>query len=194
MTEAKPFGRDATTAALLDAADSLFGEKGPNAVTVREISARANVNHALVHRHFGSKEALLDAIIEKHMVASKDTIHAAANPDEAIRNLLNYLISQPAFPRIFAHLILDHRRLEDFVRKSGGTADIAALLERTGLAPTEARSTAAILIAFTFGWALFKNLTSYAASSSETSEQLDGRAVAMLTGLLHQIAGVPAGE
>ncbi|KAB2790330.1 helix-turn-helix transcriptional regulator [Brucella anthropi] len=191
MTAAKPFGRDATTAALLNAADELFGAKGPNAVTVREISARANVNHALMHRHFGSKEALLDAIIDKHMVASKEAIYAAANPDEAISNLLNYLNSEPAFPRIFAHLILDRRPLKDFVRKSGGTADLATLLERIGLVPAEARATAATLTAFAFGWALFKDLTAYAASCEEPPGQLDGRAVAMLTGILHRIAADP---
>jgi AcrR family transcriptional regulator len=191
---AKPFGRDATTAALLDAAALLFGEKGPNAVTVREIAAHANVNHALMHRHFGSKEALLDAIIDKHMVASKETINAASTPKEALRNLLHYLVSQPSFPRTFAHLILDHRPLEDFVRKSGGTADVALLLERAGLPISEARASSAVLIAFTFGWALFKDLTSYAASCDEPADLLDERAVAMLAGLLQHEMNAGLGE
>lgn len=194
MSAAKPFGRDETTAALLDAAALLFGEKGPNAVTVREIAAHANVNHALMHRHFGSKEALLDAIVDKHMVASKETIKAAGSPDEALRNLLHYLVSQPSFPRTFAHLILDHRPLEDFVRKSGGTADVAVLLEQAGLRTSEARASAAVLIAFTFGWALFKDLTSYAASCDEPADQLDERAVAMITGFLRHGMKASRGE
>ncbi|MBP2293338.1 TetR/AcrR family transcriptional regulator [Azospirillum rugosum] len=194
MTEDKPFGRDATTAALLDAADTLFGEKGPSAVTVREISARANVNHALLHRHFGTKEALLDAIIDKHMNASKAVIEEAAEPDLAIRNLLRYLVSQPAFTRTFAHLILDQRPLSDFVRKNGGTADLAALLHRTGIDEAETRAIAAVVISFSLGWTLFRDLARYAASCDDGTEQLDERAIAMLTDLLHRaMAGAKAG-
>ncbi|HEX8936538.1 MAG TPA: helix-turn-helix domain-containing protein [Pseudonocardiaceae bacterium] len=34
----------------------LFGERGPDAVTVRDIAAAAGVSPALVVRHYGSKE------------------------------------------------------------------------------------------------------------------------------------------
>ena len=48
-------GREATTAAILEAAQELFSEHGYTAVSVRDIAERAGVSHALVHRYLGSK-------------------------------------------------------------------------------------------------------------------------------------------
>ena len=58
-----PRGRDAVKAALIHAAADLFATRGPAAVGVREIAQKAGVNHGLVHRHFGSKEGLLLAVM-----------------------------------------------------------------------------------------------------------------------------------
>jgi AcrR family transcriptional regulator len=56
-------GRDATTAAILDAAEELFHERGYEAVTVRDIAEQAGVSHALVHQYAGSKEDLFRAVL-----------------------------------------------------------------------------------------------------------------------------------
>ncbi len=61
----QPRGRDQVRAALLEAATRLFAARGPAAVSVREIAAAAGVNHGLIHRHFGSKKALLGAVLER---------------------------------------------------------------------------------------------------------------------------------
>nr|WP_067294866.1 TetR/AcrR family transcriptional regulator [Marinobacterium profundum] len=57
-----------TTDKILQAASSLFAEQGFNDTTMRQITARADVNLAAVNYHFGSKErlilALADACIE----------------------------------------------------------------------------------------------------------------------------------
>ena len=52
-------------AALLDAAATLFSARGPASVSVRDIAAHAGVNHGLVHRHFGSKQALVAGVLER---------------------------------------------------------------------------------------------------------------------------------
>jgi AcrR family transcriptional regulator len=59
-------GRDATTAAILDAADVLFRERGYKAVTVRDIAERAGVSHALVHQYAGTKEDLFRAVLSRN--------------------------------------------------------------------------------------------------------------------------------
>lgn len=61
----RPRGREAVMAAVLDAATTLFATRGPASVSVRDIAAAAGVNHALVHRHFGSKQEVLRAVLER---------------------------------------------------------------------------------------------------------------------------------
>lgn len=48
---------------LLDAATALFAERGFDAVSVREITSRAEANVAAVNYHFGSREGLIDAVV-----------------------------------------------------------------------------------------------------------------------------------
>ncbi len=45
--------------AILTAASVLISERGVTGVTLRDIAEKANVNHGLIIRHFGSKEKLV---------------------------------------------------------------------------------------------------------------------------------------
>jgi AcrR family transcriptional regulator len=47
---------------ILQSAERLFSERGIDAVSLREITAAAGVNSAAAHYHFGSKEAVLEAL------------------------------------------------------------------------------------------------------------------------------------
>ena len=51
--------------ALINAAAKLFAERPSSLLTVREIAARADVDPALAHRYFGSKQNLMRAAIAK---------------------------------------------------------------------------------------------------------------------------------
>jgi AcrR family transcriptional regulator len=48
---------------ILDAAEGLFGEYGYSSTSLRHIIAKAGVNLAAIHYHFGSKQDLLDQVI-----------------------------------------------------------------------------------------------------------------------------------
>ena len=71
--------REATAAALRDAAEELFSTNGFEAVTVRASAARAGVSHALVHRCLGSEGEVFRAVLSRN----QGIILAAApeNPD-----------------------------------------------------------------------------------------------------------------
>lgn len=58
---------DSARAALIEAASTLFAERGYHDSSVAEIGARAGVSRGLVNHHFGSKENLLAAVIATHM-------------------------------------------------------------------------------------------------------------------------------
>ncbi len=52
---------------ILDTAERLFAQKGFDAVSLRTIIASAKVNLAAVHYHFGSKQALIHAVISRRL-------------------------------------------------------------------------------------------------------------------------------
>ena len=54
-----------TKLALIEAASSLFAEKGFEVVSVREITGLAGANVASVTYHFGSREGLIDAVVAR---------------------------------------------------------------------------------------------------------------------------------
>ena len=58
---------DETRTILLDAALEIFSEKGFNGATTRTIAKKAGVNEVTLFRHFGTKDSLFDAVIERDL-------------------------------------------------------------------------------------------------------------------------------
>ncbi|TDU05131.1 TetR family transcriptional regulator [Streptomyces sp. 846.5] len=52
---------------LLAAAERLFLERGVNQVSVRAVNAEAGLNPGAVHYHFGSREGLVGALLEREL-------------------------------------------------------------------------------------------------------------------------------
>lgn len=52
---------------ILDAAERLFARQGVGATSLRAITADAGVNTAAIHYHFGSKEALVEAVLVRRI-------------------------------------------------------------------------------------------------------------------------------
>jgi AcrR family transcriptional regulator len=52
---------------ILDVSEHLFADKGYSATSMRNITAEAGANLAAVNYHFGSKEALLVAVLERRL-------------------------------------------------------------------------------------------------------------------------------
>ena len=52
---------------ILDTAERLFADKGYPATSLRDITNEAGVNLAAVNYHFGSKEALLSAVLDRRI-------------------------------------------------------------------------------------------------------------------------------
>lgn len=58
-----------TRGRILDEAEALFAEKGVAAVSLRAINAAAGVSPGILHYHFGNRDTLLEAIINRRMEA-----------------------------------------------------------------------------------------------------------------------------
>ena len=61
-----------TQSLLLEAAERLFAEAGFAATSLRNITAAAGVNLASVNYHFGSKDALLEAVVQRRLTPVND--------------------------------------------------------------------------------------------------------------------------
>ena len=73
----------ATKQKILDAAERLFARKGFHGVSIRDITALANVDVALANYHFGPKKNLLATVIERRaQVLNDERLHLL---DEARR-------------------------------------------------------------------------------------------------------------
>ena len=71
--------RTATTPErLIDVASRMFATRGVDAVSIRSITREAGVGAAAIHYHFSSKEALLEAIIDRHSPAVVSAIQTRA--------------------------------------------------------------------------------------------------------------------
>ncbi|MFN8276168.1 MAG: TetR family transcriptional regulator [Chitinophagales bacterium] len=68
-------------AQILAAAEQLFAQKDFDAVSVRELAAAAGVNLAMISYYFGSKEKLLEALIETKMQLSFTAIQELERRD-----------------------------------------------------------------------------------------------------------------
>src|SRR5437016_12124436 len=78
---------DRTSAAILDAARALVAAGPASAVSVGAVARRAGVSRITIYNRFGSKEALLRAIVPK---PPPDGTHLppATDPREAVRQIL----------------------------------------------------------------------------------------------------------
>jgi len=127
---------------ILRAAERLFAERGITSTSMRALTSAAGVNLAAVHYHFGSKEALLDAAIERRarpMNAARlealerhEREQGAAPPDvesifrafllPAVREVLESPEQNDHLPRLLARVeALPPERLEALYRKHFGT-------------------------------------------------------------------------
>lgn len=66
MESATSASRDTKTR-ILDSAEQLFAENGFAATSLRAVTGHAKVNLAAVHYHFGSKEALVEAVFGRRL-------------------------------------------------------------------------------------------------------------------------------
>ena len=138
MNDGQSRGRASAEEKLVTAAAELIAEVGPRAATVRAVSARAGVNHGLVHHYFGSKDALLRAamvrLVHEHARFATEQAHGRPTPAPLA------LLQDQAYLRAVVRCVLDgemelatteldegvsmpRRALEHAEQRSGAPAD-----------------------------------------------------------------------
>ena len=65
---------------ILDVAETLFADNGFAATSLRDITREAGVNIAAVNYHFGSKDGLLGAVLERRIAHGEQAAPRATRP------------------------------------------------------------------------------------------------------------------
>jgi AcrR family transcriptional regulator len=73
---------------LLDIGRELFGQKGYEATSIEEIAARADVSKPVVYEHFGGKDGLYAAVVDREMHQVLDDFASALAAPGGPRELL----------------------------------------------------------------------------------------------------------
>jgi AcrR family transcriptional regulator len=120
-----------TRTRLLDAAEQLFAERGLDAVSVRDITDLADANTAAIHYHFGSKQDLIAAVLERRATAMGQRREELLDrleerPAVTLRDVIEAAIVQPT-----AELVAEGpggRNYVAFLAALGSHAELVALV------------------------------------------------------------------
>lgn len=110
---------------ILAVAESLFAEKGFEAVSVRDISKAAKINLAMVSYYFGSKENLYAAIIQSKLISPdqlRETIERYNNNREKLQALVDFMLDYYFTNKSFQNLIFREMTLQ---QRTGMAEEIA---------------------------------------------------------------------
>lgn len=156
-TEGRRRDAEQSRAALLEAAQVLFSERGYEATTLRAVAERAGLDAALVARYFGSKANLYAATVvaERHLIAS------APEATRSLEELLRLAIARFDAEGIGPNLQILLRSDSDPELAVTARANLRARLLEPLAGPgadAEERLSAAIAIAALLGIAVGRSL------------------------------------
>lgn len=73
-----------TEAAILEAADKLFKEKGFKGATTTMIAGQAGVTHAMLHYYFRTKEQIFIKVLDGYIMKMHDELRMSMSPDKGL--------------------------------------------------------------------------------------------------------------
>jgi AcrR family transcriptional regulator len=93
----RPRGPESGREVIMDAAERLFAERGIEAVSLRTINLEAGYSVAALHYHFGTRDGLVHALLERAqppMLAQRTPLLAAlrARPDPPLSQIVEALV------------------------------------------------------------------------------------------------------
>ncbi|HET6475127.1 MAG TPA: helix-turn-helix domain-containing protein [Thermoleophilia bacterium] len=100
-------------ASIVAAAGRLFSEHGTEAVSIRQIAARAGVSHTLVHKYFGSKEELVCDVIGARDDQFAGLLSQVSSDRDALRETTRAVLRSREQLRTTMYAALEGRSAEE---------------------------------------------------------------------------------
>lgn len=146
-------------AAILDAAERLFAERGYNATSLNEVGAAAGVSRGTPGYFFGSKGELYRAVLERAFAEVRDAVRAgraralasSQAPETilagAVSDYFDFLVARPNFIRLIEREALSGGgQLEGAGHLSAGQEALAAISAELGLDDAESGEASQLLL------------------------------------------------
>jgi TetR/AcrR family transcriptional regulator, repressor for neighboring sulfatase len=154
----QPHGRDEVIESIIDATLSLWSSQGPAKLSLRGIASRAGVNYGLVYRHFGTKDAVIRAALNRRLEKGLESIAGSDN----LMGVMDVFLDQStgSYARLLAwatlqYVLDDIMPPQDLVLQK--VLELAQQDNAAGSDADEAKTAVLVgsLIAMVYGWRLF---------------------------------------
>lgn len=116
---------------ILDMAEHLFAARGYHNTPLREITSQAEANLAAVNYHFGSKEKLLKAVLERRILPAND------DRLQQLENIRSTARARNELPRVEDILRAFISPSFDILASGEGGRDFQALISQIHIAPDD---------------------------------------------------------
>jgi AcrR family transcriptional regulator len=190
--------REKTVADILDAAERLLGDKGPDGFGLAELGRAAGISFGLIHHYFGGKEGLLRSVLGRTLrdmgreIRRLQEDHSFWRRDApAVQVVFDTFARSPGFSRLLAWgLLTGLIGSEDVAREfRKDRAALEAMLEAFRVeAPAETRDDVAVittlLVSAVLGFHLLRPLL---VGTVEWNEELDERLRAQLVSAMVEL-------
>lgn len=148
-------GRDEVVRRLVAAAVTLFAERGPDGVALRDIAAAAGVNYGLIHQYIGTKDDLLRLVFRSVSEHAAERFAAASDLEGALDELMRPGQQPSAYVSMLAWALLQGRDAQALLGRSPALGVLVDRMTSTDDAGPDARARVAATVAMTLGWQLF---------------------------------------
>jgi TetR/AcrR family transcriptional regulator, repressor for neighboring sulfatase len=172
-----PLGRAEVVAAVLESAADLFAERGPAATSILDIAARSSVNHGLIHRHFGSKDNLVGAVLD-HLGQHLAELLAA----DAEGNTIAAAVDRQL--RVLARTSLDGYAIGELQSRFPTMEKLLEAVRERHSTELDARLAAAHTIALQLGWVLFGGFLRASTGLEDLDDRTFARSIGNTVGLI----------
>lgn len=148
-------GRDEVVRRLVAAATTLFAERGPDGVALRDVATAAGVNYGLIHQYIGTKDDLLRLVFRSVSEHAAERFAAAPDIDAVLDELTRPRSGASAYVTMLAWALLQGRDAHALLGRSPALGVLIDRLEGEDAAHPEARLRVAAAVTLHLGWQLF---------------------------------------